>query len=212
MTHGDAGRVATGAGTGAVYGATAGSVFGPVGTGVGAGVGAVGGGLYGYLKNKSLMDLLSGSQTPVGTILEGPQNAVNAEQSLVNTAANWGTTGNGPSAAQAMLANQRAGINQQTLGQAKSMAGGNPALQATLASNSAAAQQQGALNQSTQLRAQEQQAALSAALSGQNQVAQNSLGISDQHIKGDQENNKRTAGFLGGLTGGITGGLGKLMG
>lgn len=201
----------SGAGTGALEGAAVGSVVPGIGTAAGAVGGGIAGGLYGYFKNKSLMDMLSGGGTDVSGMLQGPQQDVNTQQGLVNTAANWGTTGNGPSAAQALLAQKQAQANQQALGQAKSMAGGNPALQATLASNNAAAQQQGALNQATQLRAQEQQAALSAALQGQNQTTQNEQALANANISGNMENNKRSGSFLSGMLGGLGGGLGKMF-
>jgi hypothetical protein len=202
----------SGAGTGALVGGAAGSVLPGVGTAIGAGVGAVGGGLYGYFKNKSLSDVLSGAGTDVTGSLSGPMASLDTQQGLVNTAAQWGTTGNGPSAAQAMLERERAAANARALGQAKSMAGGNPALQATLASNTASSEQQGALNQATALRAQEQQAALNAALTGQNNITQGQQGVSNAKIAGDEENNKRNGSFFSKALGGLGGGIGGMFG
>lgn len=207
-----AGNTLESAGTGALYGGTVGSAFGPEGTLIGGAVGGIGGGLYGYFKNKSLADILAGSGTDVGGLLSGAKSSTDNQAALVGQAANWGLTGNGPSAAQAMLSAQQAGANQQALSTAKGMAGGNPALAATLASNQAAHERQAALNQATQLRAAEQQAAMQSALTGANQVAQNELGISNAAIQGDEENAKRKGKFLSGLTTGLTGGLGSMGG
>ncbi len=201
-----------GAGTGAATGAVAGSIVPGIGTGIGAGVGAVGGGLYGYFKNKSLSDLLAGSGTNVGGYLDQSRANLANEQGLVGTAANWATTGTGPSAAQAMLGRERAGADQRAIGQAKSMAGGNPALAASIAAQQGGQAQQNAVNQSTILRAQEQQQAMQNALQGSNNIVQGYNQVAQTGIQGDQENAKRKGGFLGGLMSGGLGGVGSLFG
>jgi hypothetical protein len=206
-----AGNTLEGAGTGALYGGTVGSVIPGIGTVGGAVIGGVGGGLYGYFKNKSLADVLGGSGTNVSGLLSGPESAVRDQENMVGSVENWGLRGTGPSAAQAMLASQRAAATQQALAQSKSMAGGNPALQATLASNVGAANEQNALNQASQLRAQEQQNMLKMGLEGRNQVTQNEQGISNAAMQGDMENSKRKSQFLGGLTSGLTGGIGGIL-
>lgn len=207
-----AGNTLESAGTGAATGAVAGSIVPGLGTAGGALIGGAAGGLYGYFKNKSLADMLAGSGTDIAGLLAGPGASLAQQAQYVDAAGQWGLTGNGPSAAQAMLESERAGANQRALSTAKSMAGGNPALAATLASNQAAHEQQAALNQATQLRAAEQQAALKTAIEGRNQITQGEQAISNAAIQGDQENAKRKGGFMSGLLSGGLGGFGKLGG
>lgn len=125
---------------GAASGAAAGSVLGPWGT---AG-GAVIGGIAGWLSGGGPSDAEIAAQ-----------EAQARERANATELARQAAEGGGPSAAQSLLAIQTGKANQLAMSQAKGMAGANPALAATLASNAAAQNTQYNTQAAAALRAQE---------------------------------------------------------
>jgi hypothetical protein len=128
------------AATGAAGGAAAGSVLGPWGT---AG-GAIIGGIAGWLSGGGPSDAEIAAQ-----------QRQQAERDNATQIARVAAEGGAPSAAQALLNRNVTSANDLAFSQAKGIAGANPALAATLASNQSAQNSETAIQQAAQLRADE---------------------------------------------------------
>lgn len=188
-----------GAATGAIGGAA-------VGTAIMPGVGTVLGGLGGAAIGGFLGGALSG--TADVDQYAARSNAIGARQTQnADMLGQWARTGQGPSAAQAMVQRNRAENAAQQVGMAKTM-GGDNALANRAASEGITQGNAEAAYQGQQLRAQEQQAVMqqyTQALASQRaaEVAQYQaqLGVS-------QKNAENRAQFLGGMMSGAGGMMG----
>lgn len=177
------------AASGAFGGATAGSALGPWGAAGGAVIGGVGGWLSGAGPSDAEL---------------AAQRAQAAERANATHLAGLAASGQAPSAAVALLNNKTSQANDLALSQAKGMAGANPALAATLASNAAAQTSQQNIQAAAALRAQEMEQARAQylAATGANVGAaqtQDSAVTAQDNIKGAY-NEKLFNGILGGAT------------
>jgi hypothetical protein len=172
---------------GAASGAAAGSVLGPWGT---AG-GAVIGGLSGWLSGGGPSDAELAAQ-----------RAQEAERANAVSLARGAAMGTAPSAAQNLLNMNTDRSNMLAISQAKSMAGANPALAATLASNQAAANSQQNIQAAAALRAQEMENARAQylAATGANvaQAQTQDAAVTQQNNLKGAYNEKLFNGFMGG--------------
>jgi hypothetical protein len=129
----------------------------------------------------------------------------------LRTQGNWAMTGQGPSAAQALLNQQRQRDNTQAFSNAKAMAGGNPALQQRLASDAQATNNAQAAYGASVLRSQEQQQAMDNYLKGIQGARESDIEVGRSKTAVDVSNAEKRGGFLSGLVGGGMGGIGKLF-
>lgn len=195
------------AATGAMVGGTVGSVVPGVGTAVGAGAGALVGLGYTAMGGGNLLGMLSGGNVNSGHYA-GPQGEMRQGQVAgINTLGNWATTGQGPSQAQSLLTQAREQNNAQAVSTAKSMAGGNPALQANIQSNMLAHQNAQTGYQSAQLRAAEQQHAMDGYMKGLQGARESDIDVMKARTAVDVHNSDAKSGFIRGLIGGAGGGL-----
>lgn len=204
----------SGAFTGAATGATAGTMVMP---GVGTVVGGVGGALLGGMIGGGggfgggLWDTLSG-QTDTGQYF-GDANQIGARmEQNENVLQNWAQTGNGPSAAQGLLARNRSEGQQRALSNAKSMGAGNPALTAQLANRQQSQVSADSALQSSTLRAQEQQNAMQAYQQAMQVRRQQSIDQQKAVLEAEQKNSENNSGFIGSLLSGVGGGMGGMLG
>jgi len=203
---------AANAGTGAAVGATVGSVVPGVGTAIGAGVGGAAGLGYTALGGGSLLDTLSGAGVRSDRHF-GLQNQVrNSQVQGLNTVGNWALNGTGPSQAQSLLTQAREQNNASAGGMAKVIAGGNPALQASLTSNMLAKQNAATGYQASQLRAQEQQQAMQQYLQGLQAAREADIDVGKARTAIDVHNADARGAFFSGLMGGLGGAAGRLFG
>lgn len=202
-----------GAMAGAAIGGTAGTMVMP---GVGTAVGAVGGGLIGGVL---------GGMGGLGGIMDNMQGVVNADagsgaQHLQrdrqlteqNVLSNWAMTGNGPSAAQQLLQQNRAQNAAQQIGMAKSMPGGNAALANQLAAEGIARGSGMATVNAAQMRAQEQQMAMQQLMAARQATRESDIDMyrSKQAVNMHNQDNRKD--FIGGLMSGAGGMMGGLLG
>jgi hypothetical protein len=204
----------SGAATGAVTGASAGTMVMP---GVGTVVGGVGGALLGGMIGGGggfgggLWDTLSG-QTDTGQSF-GDANQTGARmQQNEGMLQNWAQTGNGPSAAQSLLARNRSEGQMRALGNAKAMGAGNPALTAQLANRQQAQVSADSGLQSATLRSQEQQNAMQAYQNALQVRRQQSIDQEKARLEIEQKNAENNSGFIGSLLSGAGGAMGGMMG
>ena len=204
----------TGAMTGAGTGALAGTAVMP---GIGTAVGAIGGGLLGGMIGGGggfgggLFDTLSGRANPDPRFAGAEQQGQRMEQNA-NTLQNWAYSGNGPSAAQALLERNRSEGQGRAISNAKSLAGGNPALAAQLANRQQAQASADAGFQSATLRAQEQQQAMQAYQAALERRRQQDIDIAKAKAEADQKNAEKGSGFIGSIMSNFGGGLGGMLG
>ena len=168
------------AGAGAIAGAGTGAALGPWGAAGGAIIGGIGGWLSGG-NNKSPEELAAEQQRANATQLAGQA-----------------ASGQGPSAAQALLSRGLGQENNLAMSQAKSTAGANPALAAVMASNAAASNSQAAVNQSAALRAQEMNDARAQYLQATGADVEHATQMSNANIA---YNNSMYNGLMSGLSG-----------
>ena len=204
----------SGATTGAVAGASAGTMIMPgLGTLAGGAIGAVGGGLIGGYGGfgGGLWDTLSG-QVDTGQYFGESNDVAKRQSQNEGMLQNWAQTGNGPSAAQNLLARNRSEGQQRALSNAKSMGAGNPALTAQLANRQQAQVSADSALQSSTLRAQEQQNAMQAyqqALQARRQAA---IDQDKARLEAEQKNAENNSGFIGSLLNGAGGAMGGMLG
>lgn len=198
--------------TGAGIGAGAGTMVMP---GLGTLIGGVGGGLLGLgytaFGGGDLLGNLSGGNVNPNARFHDQSDLRKQQMMGVNTVGNWATTGNGPSQAQSLLTQAREQNNQNAVGAAKSMSGGNPALQANLMSGMLAKQNAQTGYQSAQLRAQEQQAAMDQYLKSLQGVRESDIEVGKAKTAVDVHNADAKGGMIKGILGGVGGGLGGLF-
>lgn len=118
--------------------------------------------------------------------IAAPQTEADAraqQQGLTNQMAQWGTTGTGPSAAQALLDRSRQANIAQAQSGARSAVGVNPFLANRQAQGQAATANQAASEQAAILRAREQQAMLQQAAQGQQNLRQGDLGLYEAQLR-----------------------------
>ncbi len=221
----------TGAFTGAGTGALAGTAIMP---GVGTVVGGVGGALIGGMIGGGggfgggLFDTLSGRSDPderfgvggiKGTEKQMAQNEGVLQQWAYNPGGRKDQYGNflpgqgpAPSAAQDLLSRNRSEGQGRALSNAKSMAGGNPALAAQLANRQQTQVSADSGFQSATLRAQEQQNAMSAYQAAMERRRQQNIDIAKAQSDADQKNAEKGAGFIGSTLSNIGGGMGGMLG
>jgi hypothetical protein len=204
----------SGAATGAVTGATAGTMVMP---GIGTVVGGVGGALLGGMVGGGggfgggLWDTLSG-QTDTGDYFGGANEAEVRMKQNEGVLQNWAQTGNGPSAAQNLLARNRSEGQMRALGNAKAMGAGNPALTAQLANRQQAQVSADSGLQSATLRSQEQQNAMQAYQNALQTRRQQSIDQDRIKLEAEQKNAENNSGFIGSLLSGAGGAMGGMMG
>lgn len=198
----------TGAGAGAMVGT---AVMPGLGTVAGGAIGAIGGGLIGGFGGfgGGLWDTMSGQIDPNARF--GDANAARKDQ-LANegTLQQW-SAGNGPSAAQSLLDRNRAVGQDRAISNAKAGAGGNTALQATLANRQQAQVAADAGFQGAQIRSQEQQQAMQQYQNALNMRRQQDIAIAQAKMEQDQKNAEKNSGFIGDVMSGIGGGIGGLL-
>lgn len=195
--------VAESTGTGALIG----TAFMPgVGTAVGAGAGF----LYG-MGGGNLLNTFSGGGVNPNARFKEQNQFRHAQIGALNTVGNWGMTGQGPSAAQTLLNQQRQKDNTQAFSNAKAMAGGNPALQQRLASDQQATNNAQAAYGASVLRSEEQQQAMDNYLKGLQGGREADIDVGRAKTAVDVSNAEKRGGFLSGLVGGGMGGIGKLF-
>lgn len=136
--------------------------------------------------------------------------------SILGTLGNWATTGQGPSAAQSMVAEERNKNVAQAMGLAKSMPGAGYGAQQTLANQGAATAIGEAATAGAQIRSKEQQAAMSLyaqALDAYRRGDIDTYRAAAQAYADKEKANAQVAsenaasrrGIIGGLVGGILG-------
>lgn len=200
-----------GAALGASIGGTAGTMVMPgVGTVVGAGGGALIGGVVGGMGGMGdIMDNLQGVSDAGGWWAQQNDSRIRQERDM-GTVRNWALTGQGPSAAQQLIAANRAQNAAQMIGAAKSMPGGNPALANQMAAEGIARGNAQATIGGAQIRSQEQQEQIRNLLAGEQAQRQTSLDAYKARQAVDANNQENRQGFLGGIMssgGGMMGGL-----
>lgn len=204
----------SGAATGAVAGAGAGTMVMPgIGTVVGGVIGGLGGGLIGGGGGfgGGLWDTLSGQTKTEGFF--GDANQIGGRMAQNDDVLqNWAQTGNGPSAAQNLLARNRSEGQQRALANAKSMGAGNPALTAQLANRQQAQVSADSALQSSTLRAQEQQNAMQAYQQAMQVRRQQSIDQQKAVLDAEQKNSENNSGFIGGLLSGGMKSMGGMLG
>lgn len=204
----------SGAGTGAVAGASAGTMIMPgLGTLAGGVIGGLGGGLIGGYGGfgGGLWDTLSG-QTDTGQFFNDANGALAKQTQNEGVLQQWAQTGNGPSAAQNLLARNRSEGQQRALSNAKAMGGGNPALQAQLANRQQSQVSADSALQSSTLRAQEQQNAMQAYQQALQVRRQQSIEQDRAKLEAEQKNAENNSGFIGGLLSGGMKSMGGMLG
>jgi hypothetical protein len=105
------------------------------------------------------------------------------QAALTGQMTQWGTTGTGPSAAQALLDRSRQANIAQAQSGARSAVGVNPYLANRMAQGQAAQANQSAAEQAAILRAREQQAMLQQAAQGQQNMRQGDLGLYEAQLR-----------------------------
>lgn len=219
----------SGAFTGAGAGAVAGTAVMPgIGTVAGGLIGGIGGGLIGGYGGfgGGLFDTLSGQSDPDNRFknggISGTEKAMAQNEGVLHDWAyapqgrkdQYGNViqGPAPSAAQDLLSRNRAEGQGRALSNAKSMAGGNPALAAQLANRQQTQVSADTGFQSATLRAQEQQNAMSAYQAALERRRQQNIDIAKAKMEADQKNAEKGAGFIGSTLSNIGGGMGGMLG
>jgi hypothetical protein len=204
----------SGAVTGGVAGASAGTMVMPgLGTLAGGAIGAIGGGLIGGYGGfgGGLWDTLSG-QVDTSKYFQDPDATNLKMQQNENVLGQWAQTGNGPSAAQNLLARNRSEGQQRALSNAKSMGAGNPALTAQLANRQQSQVSADSALQASTLRAQEQQNAMQAYQQAMQVRRQQSIDQERARLEAEQKNAENNSGFIGSLLSGAGGAMGGMLG
>ncbi len=205
----------SGATAGGVAGATAGTmVMTGVGTVVGGAAGVIGGGLIGGFGGfgGGLWDAMSRQSDPDKRFdAEGIKGTAQAMRANEQTLGNWAYSGNGPSAAQDLLARNRSEGQQRALSNAKALSGGNAALAGQMANRQQAQVSADAGLQSATIRAQEQQNAMQAYQAALETRRQQSIDLAKAQQEADQKNAENNSDYIGGLLSGAGGAIGGMF-
>jgi len=198
------------AAAGAATGATIGAAGGPLGMAAGAAIGGAGG----YLAENAgnVWDTLSGTGFDANSRFGQADQSRAQQQGAGGVVGNWALTGNGPSAAQAMIERNRGANVAAGIGAAKAgNATGNPALGARLAQE---ATERGVADSSYaayEMRMKEQQQAMQQYLAMLDAARQADINTGEIKLASDMEKSKREADTLGGFLGGAGSTLGGMM-
>lgn len=194
---------------GAGTGATVGSAFGPIGTAAGAVIGGVGG----YLAETSgdIWDSLSGTGFDVNSRFGQAEQSRTQQQQAGNVVGNWALTGNGPSAAQAMLDRNRSQNIGMGIGAAKAgSTSDNPALAAKAAQQATERGVADANFQAHTLRMQEQQQAMQQYLALLDSARSADINTGEIKLAADMEKSKRESDAISGFLSGAGSALGGM--
>lgn len=194
---------------GAATGATVGAPLGPVGMAGGALIG----GAAGYLAEGAgdVWDTLSGTGFNADSRFGEANQSRGQQQQAGQVVGNWAMTGQGPSAAQAMLERNRAGNTAAAVGAAKSAgAGSNPHLASRYAADAAARGVADASYQAQELRMREQQQAMQQYLAMLDAARQADISTGEIKLASDMEKSKREADTIGGFLGGAGSAMGGM--
>lgn len=203
----------SGAFTGAGVGAAAGTAVMPgVGTVVGGAAGLIGGGLIGGYGGfgGGLWDTLSGQTDPNDRYGQDNQSRAAQNQNAAQLQ-QWAQTGQGPSAAQDLLARNRNDAQGRALSNTKALSGGNTALAATLANRQQTQASADAGFAGAQLRSQEQQQAMQQYQQALEIRRQQDQQKAEAQMNQDQKNAEKGAGFIGDTLSNFGGAIGGLM-
>lgn len=203
----------SGAFTGAGVGAAAGTAVMPgLGTAAGAVIGGVGGGLIGGYGGfgGGLWDTMSGQIDPNARYGQDDQSRAAQDQNAARLQ-QWAQTGQGPSAAQDLLARNRNDAQGRALANTKALSGGNTALAATLANRQQTQASADAGLQSATLRSQEQQQAMQQYQQALEIRRQQDQQRAEAQMAQDQKNAEKESGFIGDTLSNFGGAIGGLM-
>lgn len=198
------------AGGGALTGGAIGTMIAPgPGTAIGAGAGGLIGGFGGF---GNIWDSMTGQTDPDNRFSNSQTNRSKKQAVALGTVGDWALTGNGPSAAQGLLDQNRAQNAAQMISASKSMpGGGNPALANQMASEGIARQNAAATASAATLRAQEQQQMMQNYLASLQAAREADINMYGKSKAVDVQNTENKQGFLGGLMGGGGGMIGGIL-